>query len=285
MSPCMVALIALGMIAPLSAQNFTGSSDQSDFRALAFPGTFELPAIERAQGKLSDERAVIAAQDPVTLEARENQPREVDSVVNLDMLRKPSAYRKIQVRSKGRPYEIDENGFQNGLARISAAYRESGKVEKSSDCQTVALSVEQQIKLDRSQVLEIVEREVGANSGCACEVVKSAITASEASIDEVVAIVETAILVSPESMRIVSQCAIATMPDAIASVQALLARLDPNAGDSGYSSKSAKSAKSGKEGDVAAISAPEFANPLDLPTGPPLPPPPYFPPHVTNVNP
>ena len=281
----MVALFALGMIAPLSAQNFTGTADQAEFSALAFPGTFDVPAIERAKGEFSDEQAVIAAQDPTTLEAREDLSREVDSVVDLDMLRKPSAHRKIQVRSKGQPYEIDNEGFQNGLARISAAYRESGKVEKSSDCQTVALSVEQQIRLDRSQVLEIVEREVGANSGCACEVVKAAINASEASVDEVVAIVETAILVSPESMRIVSQCAIAAMPDAIAAVQALLTRLDPNAGDSGYSSKSAKSAKSGKEGVVAAIRAPELANPLDLPLGPPLPPPPYFPPHVTNVNP
>ena len=45
-------------------------------------------------------------------------------------------------------------------------------------------------------------------------------------------------------MRIVSQRAIATMPDSITEVQALLARLDPNAGDSGYSSKSSKSSKS-----------------------------------------
>ena len=107
----------------------------------------------------------------------------------------------------------------------------------------------------------------------------------------VVSIVETAITASPENMRMISQCAIATMPEAVAEVQALLARLDPNSGDSEvYSSKSSKSStdsKDAKDAKVAAIYAPPIPNPLDLPpVYPPLmPPPPIFPPPVTNVNP
>jgi hypothetical protein len=92
-------------------------------------------------------------------------------------------------------------------------------------------------------------------------------------------------------MRMISQCAIATMPESVAEVQALLAKLDPNSGDSDvYSSKSAKDStdsKDAKDSKVAAIVAPPIPNPLDLPpTYPPIIPlPPIVTPPVTNVNP
>jgi len=293
--PHTVAFLALGFIAPLSAQNLKSSPVAPDsglavdgtarrFDVIpALPGTYELPPVERVRGDVSDDQGVFSLHDAITLDTREKSSRAVESVVDLDVLRNPSPYRKVAVSAKGRPYEVSTDGLQSGLALISAVYREAGKSEKTTDCSSLALSVEQRVKLDPSKVLEVVELEVGSNPGCACEIVKTAIKASEATAEQVVAIVETAIHVSPESMRIVSQCAIAAMPESIAGVQALLARLDPNAGETGYS---AKSAKGGKDAKVASIVAPPLPNPLDLPpAGPPLPPPPVFPPPVTDVNP
>ena len=187
----------------------------------------------------------------------------MDAVVDLDLLRNPSPYRKVLVSAHTKPYVVDGDSLQTGLAQISAVYRESGKPEKTSDCLAISLSVEQRVKLDPSKVLEIVDAEVSANPGCSCEIVKTAIKASEADVNQVVAIVEAAIHASPESMRIVSQCAIAAMPDSVAAVQALLTKLDPNAGETGYSAKSAKDAKDAK---VASIVAPPLPNPLDLAT-------------------
>ena len=133
-------------------------------------------------------------------------------------------------------------------------------------------------------MLEVVESEVAANPSCACEIVKTAIKASDADVELVVAIVETSINVAPDSMRIVSQCAIAAMPEAIAAVQALLAKLDPNAGDAAHSAKSSKSAKGSKSAKVAVAATVITPNPLDLP--PPFPPvPPIITVPVTDVNP
>ncbi len=275
-SPHTVAFLALGLMAPLSAQNLASNPSPVDS---ILPGTYEVPATERAQGDLSDEAAVITAQDLITLEVKEDSSRKVDSVIDLGVLRNPSPFRKLRTSAQGQPYQISENSLQTGLALISAVYRESGKSEPTSDCSAIALSVRQQIKLDPSQILELVEREVAANPGCACELVKSAITTSEANTDQVVAIAEVAIHAAPDSMRIISQCAIAAMPDSVAGVQALLAKLDPNAGESASSAKSAKSAK------VATIVAPALPNPLDRPPPPLFPPPPIFPPDVTDVNP
>jgi hypothetical protein len=46
-------------------------------------------------------------------------------------------------------------------------------------------------------------------------------------------IVSAAIEAAPEKMRIIAQCAIAVAPDALPEVQAVIAKLDPQAGD-GY---------------------------------------------------
>jgi hypothetical protein len=292
----MVAFLILGMIAPLSAQNLvsTSSSPDSDLKAAdlsrgnprfadvsALPGTYEVPALEKAAGEISDEPQVFS-QDSGILDGGKTSSRNVETVVDLGVLRNPSPYRKMAVGTQGQPYDVAADSLQNGLAMISAVYREAGKSEKATDCQSIALSVEQRVKLDPSKVLEIVGLEAGANPDCSCEIVKTAIKASEADANQTVAIAEAAIHASPESMRIISQCAIAAMPESIAGVQSLLARLDPNCGETGYSSKSAKSAKSAK---VAAITAPPLPNPLDRPPPPILPPPPIFPPPVTRVDP
>lgn len=293
-SPNTVVSTIFSLILPLSAQNLTSSPTPSAYSthaerfssASAFDGAYEVPELEKIQGKPATEASVICSQDSLNLNDKESSARGVDAVVDLDILRNPSPYRKVMVSTRGQKYEISTDSLETGLAKISAIYRESGKSEESSDCMTVALSAEQRIKLDPSTVLEVVESEVGANPSCACEIVKTAILTTDANSSEVVAIVEAAILVSPESMRMISQCAIAANPDSITAVQALLTRLDPNAGDSGYSSKSSKSSKGSKGAKVATIVAPPTPNPLDLPpAGPPLTPVPIVPPFVTEVNP
>jgi hypothetical protein len=292
----MVAFLILGTIAPLSAQNLASTNLASEPRheteRFAWTGTYEIPATEKAQGELSPGDPVFTPLDAITLDEIESTSRSVDSVVDLGVLRNPSPYRKLMVSTVGIPYEggipyeVSTQSLQSSLAGISAIYRESGNPEKSSDCEAISLSVEHRIKLDPSKLLEITELEVGANPGCACEIVKTAIRTSEADADRVVAIVEVAIHASPESMRIISQCAIAANPAAVAGVQALLAKLDPGAGDGDGSSKSAKSAKDAKDAKAAIAAKPPLPNPLDLP--PPLPrfdPPPIFPNPVTEVNP
>ncbi len=295
--PHTVAFVLLGCIAPLSAQNLASSafSAESAIKAdetarnhqrfaevSSVPGSYDVPALEKARGEVSEGQPVFPTQDALTLNPQETSAREVESVVDLGVLRNPSPYRKMAVSTQGQPYEVAAESLQNGLAMISAAYRETGKKDTNSDCLSISLSVEQQVKLDPSKVLEIVEREVGANPACSCEIVKTSIKASDASATQVVAIAEAAMHVSPESMRIISQCAIAAMPEAIAGIQSLLARLDPNGGEEGESAKSSKSAKSAK---VASITAPPLPNPLDRPPPPIYPPPPIFPDPVTEVNP
>ncbi len=302
-SPHMVVLVFLSAIAPLSAQNLEGTPSPSDlnkpdaaetsrFKEISsLPDKYEVPEIEKAQGSISSGHPVFAAQDVRTLDSSDTRKQQVDSVIDLDVLRNPSPYRKVAVSAGTQPYEVSAGSLETGLALISAVYRESGKRESASDCSKVALSVEQRVKLDITKVLEVVESEVSANSSCSCEVVKTAIRASEADVALVVSIVETAITASPENMRMISQCAIATMPESVAEVQALLARLDPNSGDadvySSKSSKDSKDAQDSKDSKTAAIYAPPTPNPLDLPPSyPPITPtPPIFPPPVTDVNP
>ena len=298
-SPHMVAFLLLSSIAPLSAQNLVSTSSSSEISNSAdilvnnsvqgfttnatLSGKYEVPVLEKIQGELPNTTPAYAAQEAATLDTRSTNQQKVESVVDLGVLRNPSAYRKASVSTGGKTYEIAADSLQNGLAMISAVYRESGKREQGVDCLALSLSVEQRINLNASKILEIVEAEVGANPGCACEIVKAAIKASAADVPQVVAIVETAITASPDNMRLIAQCAIASMPESITEVQALLAKLDPNTGDAsaysskGYSSKSAKSAK-------IAFVAPEVANPLDRPNLFPPNPPIIIPP-VTKVNP
>jgi hypothetical protein len=276
--PIMVALLVLGMATPMFAQNSVGTprsfsnaqkddnlNGDSDLESGAFSESadrFEVPTTKKAQGNLLDSKPAYSLQSAATLDSKATKHKNVESVVDLNLLRNPSPFRRVANKTASLPrYEIEENSLQKGLARIAAIYRESGKHEKSSNCQSISLSVEQQIKLDATKILEIVETEIGANPTCACEVVKAAISASDADTALVAAIVQTAITSAPEQMRMISQCAIASMPESVAAVQALLAKIDPNAGETAsYSSKSAKSAKSAKVATASMLSTP---NPLD----------------------
>lgn len=291
--PHMVALLFLSAIAPLSAQNLAstpraseissnagdldGTSELRFNESAAMVGSYEVPTTAKAQSLLPDGGPVYATQDALTLDPQASRQKNVESVVDLGILRNPSPYRKVATSTSGQSDEISAAPLQNGLALISAVYRESGKSEKGADCLAVALSVEQRIKLDVAKVLEVVESEVAANPSCACEIVKTAIKASDADVALVASIVETSITAAPDCMRIASQCAIATMPESITAVQALLAKLDPNSGNAEvYSSKSAKSAKSAK----VAIAPEPLPNPLDRPYFPPI-----YPLPVSKVNP
>ncbi len=163
------------------------------------------------------------------------------------------------------------------------------------DCIALSLSIKTLVASEQSKVLEIVSNEVAVAPTCACEIVKAAIEGSNAKVETVAAIVEAAATAAPDQMRLVSQCAVAVAPDALAAVQAVVAKLDPNLGDSGSSAKSAKSAK----GEAAEVSS--MPNPLDfpgqgpigptpggpggMPLIPQLPPVIIAPPDVSNVDP
>jgi hypothetical protein len=127
------------------------------------------------------------------------------------------------------------------------------------DCLKLSLAVKHEVVADPSKVLEIVATEVSAAPACSCEIVKAAIEGCHAKPETVAAIVQAAITAAPDQMRLISQCAVAVAPDALAQVQAVLAKLDPNAGKARSSAKSAKDAKT-PVGEVAAM-----PNPLDFP--------------------
>lgn len=162
----------------------------------------------------------------------------------------------------------------------------------AEDCIARSVSVKTAVTAEQSKVLEIVSAEVAVAPTCACEIVKSAIEGSNADVKTVAAIVEAAATAAPDQMRLVSQCAVAVAPDALAAVQAVVAKLDPNSGESGTSAKGAKAA-------VDQVSS--APNPLDfpgegpigptpggpggMPLIPQLPPVIIAPPDQSNVNP
>ena len=141
--------------------------------------------------------------------------------------------------------------FSASLGMLSA--------DTTVDCIALSLSVKTAVAADQSRVLEIVSNEVVIAPACACEIVKAAIEGSKARVQTVAAIVEAAATAAPDQMRLVSQCAVAVAPDALAAVQAVVAKLDPNLGETGSSAKSSKSAK----GEVAEVAS--TPNPLDFP--------------------
>lgn len=128
------------------------------------------------------------------------------------------------------------------------------------DCLELAENVKTAATAKPSEVLALVEKEIAANPDCACEVVKAAIQGSGADAKVVARIVEVASSLVPDKMRLISQCAVAVAPEALPEVQAVLALLDPNRGESTYSAKSSsKSAKGIVE------PTPPAWNPLDFP--------------------
>ncbi len=284
----MVVYVILGMMALLSAQNLTSvtCSFESDIRskskiASVLPNTYEIPFEEKAVGQIPVCRMVSKSLPSQMLGTLSFSSCKVESIIDLSVLRQPPLYLKAAVSAHGQPYEVTADGLQAGLALISAIYRGSDRRELTLDCTRVALSTEQQIRMDMSKVFEVVEFEVTSNPGCACEIVKTAIKACEADVEKVVLIVETCANAAPDSLRIASQCAIAVMPEAISEIQALLTRLDPSRGETQiYSSKSSNCTQ------VAAVVSSAFAHPLDLPQpSPPIMPPPIMPLPITEVNP
>lgn len=251
----------------------------------------ELRAPQNEEPVLEESEPVFVTQDALSLESRPVRKGRIESVAEVVDLQ--------TINAQMQPARIPSPKGQQGLARISAAYRQTGNPEGSAECPTVALSVEQHILLDTSMVLEIVDTEVGANPACACEITKAAIKASEADVQMVVDIVETAISAAPEQMRIISQCAMATMPEATTAIQVLLNRLDP--GQSPI--RSSKDSKDSKDAESLSeeIEKAEPWDPLNPPSGPPtpfndivrfpplppvlLPPAIISPPSATNVNP
>lgn len=266
-SPRMVAGLILVLATFASGQNPSGSqtfSGSSAFAAHAIPGPASLPDLEKARGIPPEPAPLYATQNALTLETGMVERREASAAFD-----DPAA------------------SFKNGLARMAAVYREAGVAEKTPDCGAIGLAIAQRVAADGAALLETVSIEVAANPGCACEIVKSAIQAGETDVPTVVAIVESAINAAPETMRMVSQCAIASVPESLMEVQALLARLDPNAGEDGYSTKDAKSAKDAKDAKMAGVAGvTPLPNPLDVPPlYPPQGPPPFIPPPVTQVDP
>ncbi len=246
-------------------------------------GTLQLPVVHKTVSEFTESEPVFVSQDALNLKPRHAASRNIENVLDLSVLREVSAYRQAD-RIKIKVSDVQATGIQSGLAELAAAYREPGQASDSADCPSVAISVEQRIKLDPSAVLEIVESEISANPSCACEIVKTAIQASGADVSQVGYITEVAITSAPQSMRMISQCAIAAKPEALTAVQAILAKLDPNSGDT-YSSKSSKS---GKDAKAAIVTPPPVPpNPLDriVPYIPPYFPPYFPPPEVTNPDP
>ena len=299
MSPHMVVCLGILSSLPLSAQDLVSlpmvsqanhpSSFQDDPGGPTFPshswiGPDGLVPPEKVRGEIVESRAWISSQSSrdLAIHLRDNLPKS-SLASDPGILKRSSMIRRLAVSSSGKPPATHDESLARGLKELAASYRETGKLAEQDDCTSVAISVEQRVKMEPERILEWVESEVAANPGCSCEIVKAAIQSSEADVQGVVAIVETAVIAAPESMRLISQCAIAALPESLGAVQALLAKLDPNAGESGSSSKSAKSVKGAK---VAIVVSPPLPNPLDLPPAPPpIPPDPIYPDPVTKVDP
>ncbi len=243
-------------------------------------GMIHLPEVHKTEADMPESKPVFVKQDALTLSMKQGSKRNLEHLLDLSVLRDVSPYRQAD-RIKIKVSDVQASGIQSGLAELAAAYREPGRSADSADCPSVATSVEQRIKLDPSLVLEIVDSEITANPNCACEIVKTAIKASGADVSLVGYITETAITSAPQSMRMITQCAIAAKPEALSAVQAILAKLDPNSGDT-YSSKDAKSGKDAKDASIYEVSAPEEPPNLLDRLYPNIPPffPPYFPPPV-----
>lgn len=288
-SPRVFVLACASFVLPASAQNLGFSdlsasglprapwADGSVFEAPGLPATADqIPAVRHAEPSVQPSALLVNGTSAKPL-AEQNRGKGGEAVKALDI----SAALDSMAKHPAQPSmaaSVEE--LQLGLALLTSVYRPQGEKVASADCPMLALVIERRVASDPSKVLEIVETEIALNPNCACEIVKAAIKGSDADSTTVAAIVETGCVAAPDMMRIISQCAIASAPTALPEVQAVLVKLDPNAGRPGNSSKSAKGAKAKI---VIPPQIPVAANPLDLPpVGPPIIPP-YFPPPVTSV--
>lgn len=256
---------------PLPAQNY----EATDPPLPAFATAEEITGAHKSEPTAGPASSSYLFQGPGTLDARKQINGAQQDSTDSGILR--ISRRKVASGS--------EDILSESLALLSASYRENAKTAESGMCGEVSLAVTSRINLDPSTMLEIVQAETSANPSCACEIVKAAIQTTDGDTAQVIAIVETAITTAPEHLRLIAQCAIAASPESLTGVQALLAKLDPNAGSSGQGAKSAKNATAAV--DSAQLKTPEEAtpNPLDLPpfylVGAPI----ISPPPVTDVNP
>jgi hypothetical protein len=256
---------------PLSAQNY----EATDSPPQTFVAAEEIAGARQSEPTAGPAGSPYLFQGPGTLDARKQISGEQQRSADSGILR--ISHRKVASGS--------EDVLSESLALLSASYRENAKTEESGKCDEVSMALTSRINQNPSTMLEIVEAETSANPSCACEIVKAAIQTTDGETAQVIAIVETAITTAPEHLRLIAQCAIAASPESLSGVQALLAKLDPNAGGSGRSAKSAKNAVA--RIDSAQLKTPEEAapNPLDLPpfyfSGAPI----IIPSPITNVNP
>lgn len=138
----------------------------------------------------------------------------------------------------------------------------------------------------------IVANYVAKYKDMSCEIVKAALDATKEKPEMLESIVQSACEANPENMRVTAQCAIAFNPDALASVQNVMAKLDPATGDKGISGKEVAEKggmeKGGMEKAVIQPPAPEkMGDPLILPrTITVVPIHPYYvvPPKATNIG-
>lgn len=253
--------VMLGLLLPAAAQNLLETLEEGRPLQAAVAGV-----VEKAEARLPDAAPVLATQDAETLALGAVPRQNTGLQADLAVLGAPTPYQLISTGGHHGRMSAAREVIKQDLDVVAATYRELGRVE--SNCRQPALTVKQRIGQDPAQLLEVVEAELRANPACACEIVKAAIAAAEPEPNEVVAIVETSITTAPETLRIVSQCAIAAMPESLSAVQALLAKYDANAGESGPSAKGAKSGK-----DPVAAAADDVAalpNPLDFPGSGPV---------------
>ena len=145
------------------------------------------------------------------------------------------------------------------IATASTALLGISSFAAEVDCGNLSLSVKNEVAAEQSKLLQIVEARVATSPKCSCEIVKAAIEGTMADAKTVAAIVETAIMAAPDQMRLIAQCAIAVAPDSLADVQTVLAKLDPNSGESA----AVESAKGGSKAPVGEVAS--MGNPLDFP--------------------
>lgn len=168
------------------------------------------------------------------------------------------------------------------LATIPALSNPSNSGETATeaapapDCRQNTLSLLESLPSEKEAIEGWVTNAVTRFPNCSCEIVKAVIEKTKAEPKLVATIVEAAIVAAPEHMRLTAQCAIAVAPDALVDVQAVLASLEGNAGESGKSSKSGKevvSSKDSKGGTPEPAADPKnydnLMNPAYLPIGVP----------------
>lgn len=98
--PHMVVALAFGMIAPLSAK-IPASNSRPFSEGSVSSGRHAVPAVENSKGAPA-------------------------------LRRKPSPHLKLAVSNGLRPYEIEADSLQKGLARMSAIYRKSARPAKGA---------------------------------------------------------------------------------------------------------------------------------------------------------